>query len=175
VTEAIVARMKSLIAVLIVLSACIAAESVAFADSHIEITNEFTIYRGLGRIQIRKLARVYFDSDKIYLGDSDTEDTSNTKKLREQAISQLGRIITFVEERTAEYKLMIRMERHQNFAIRSSKRAPSVGFVALSLCRYPIGNVMDDCQNLTFYFFRNYSNEAVFEQVLKMLAERVIK
>lgn len=61
-----------------------------------------------------------------------------------------------------------------NYAIRNADKDPSTGFVIVSACSYPLNNMVEDCQNLTFYFFRKGPRSVILARALNMWLDRMV-
>jgi len=153
----------------------ILAVSDTFAGEVISTNREFMIFRDFKEFKIKKFAKVFFDDTKIYVGRDPKENTAHTEKLREQANTLLRKVLTLVsDEKQSEYTMSIRMEESTNFAIRNAERKPSVGHVSFAICSYPMGEIEDSCQNLTFEFFQPHPRSAVFEKTLILWIGRML-
>jgi hypothetical protein len=147
-----------------------------FATELVSNTGEFLITRDFSAITIPPpeipAVRVFFDKDRLTLkGFSPAQD----EELRNTAVDLLRRKLTVVQDKaSANYLVQIRMEEFVNYAVRSARREPARGFVMSSICKFPIRDVATDCENLTYYYFHNHEQLALFRRLFSMWLGTVI-
>jgi hypothetical protein len=97
------------------------------------------------------------------------------ERLEVEAHNLLERALTLVSTKAeSQYFIEIRIGDFVNYAIRNTDNDPSTGFVIISACSYPMRNMVDDCQSLTFYFFRKDPRSIILARALNMWFERVV-
>lgn len=145
----------------------------ALATEDIEITKDFRISRDFRAFNIKRSSKVFFDASKFVIYDGPS--TMKDDRLQAEARSLLERTLILVPAKAdSEYFMEIRIGDFVNYAIRNTERKPSTGFVIVSMCSYPMNNMIEDCQSLTFYFFATDSRSAILSKSLSMWLERVV-
>jgi hypothetical protein len=167
-------RYGSFVGLLLLATLVLLAPTHLEAVENVEIGKDFRIYRDFRDFKIQRHSLVFFNDDKIFVGDDAEQDRINTEKLRLLAREQLKPVLSFAPKNAAEYMLVLRMHYYTNYAIRNIERKPAKGLVLLGLCRLPANKTEDDCQSHTFYFFENHELNAVFNKVVGMWIDRII-
>jgi hypothetical protein len=140
----------------------------------VSLTNELRIVRDFTPIVIdgstAKSARVFVDTDRFAVV---SLSPSENAKLQHSVVDALGSKVQVVKSKEeANYLVQIRMEQFSNYSIRNPRGEHSRGIVMFSICGFPIKD-NSDCENLNYFYFREYKAEEIFHKVLLMWLETV--
>jgi hypothetical protein len=136
-----------------------------YAREVVSLTDEFGILRDFSHVTISgpeiKNARVFFDASRFVLdGRSSPADNS---ELQKTAINELSSRVQLVKSKDeANYLMQIRMGLDFDYAIQNPQREPSHGYVMISICKFPIRNMSEDCENLQYNYFQDYKATTYF-------------
>lgn len=149
----------------------------SLAGEIISQTNEFQIERDFSLVVINesaaKSACVFVDTDRFVVRGLPPAKNS---ELQQTVISALGTKTQVVRSKgEANYLVQIRMEQFSDYSIRNPQGNYSRGIVMFSICGFPIKEIARDCENLNYFYFREYRTEEVFHTVLQMWLERTFR
>jgi hypothetical protein len=138
---------------------CIATEMV-YKDNDFLITRDFTP-TVIGATDLAT-ARVFVEPMRDL-------SPSEAAELTQFAIDSLSKKVRVVQTRDdANYRILIRMEKIRDYAIRNPKREPTHGLIVLSTCKWPIKEATRDCENITYYYFADFAYGDIFRRVFRM-------
>jgi hypothetical protein len=142
----------------------------------VSLTNEFGVLRDFSNITFGAPdipnAHVFVDTDRLVVS---TLSASENAELHEIAINGLSSKLRLVKSKeAANYLIQIRMYQTPNYAIRNPQREYSQGFVMISICKFPIIKISDDCENMQYDYFQNRKFNEVFSIVLAMWLKATI-
>jgi hypothetical protein len=140
----------------------------AFSKELVSANEMFVVFRDFSNIvipeqQIASL-RVFFDA-----GSPSANDVSEFDEIKAEAIRLLATRVKLVPQQ-ADANLLVRTRMYQttNYAIRNPSREPAHGFILVGACKLPIVTMASDCGSLTYYYFADYQDVDIFQNVLKM-------
>ena len=142
------------------------------ATEVVSISNEFMISRDFSRIVIKgsdvQAARVFVDPVRMV-------SPSENAELHQIATNLLRDKLQIVSNKeSANYLVQIIMQQQRDYAIRNPKRESAHGFILISICKYPIKEVANDCENLTYFYFDDYKKIDLFTKVFNMWVDTVV-
>jgi hypothetical protein len=138
----------------------------------VSASNDFLITRDFGPIVISgadlKTARVFVEPLRDF-------GPSEAIEFRQFTLDSLSAKVRVVQTRDdANYRILIRMEKFIDYAIRNSKHEPAHGLIVLSTCKWPIKETTSDCENMTYYYFADFANAESFHRVYRMWMDYVL-
>jgi hypothetical protein len=156
---------------------CLAASILpreAGANGIVLANDQFVVFRDFSEIVIPEQEagsiQAFFDA-----GPLSANSLSTSEEIKTIAIRLLESRIKLVP-RKADANLLVqtRMYQTMNFAIRNPGREPAHGNIMVSVCKYPITAIAKDCENLTYYFFADYTANEIFTKVFTMWLNSVL-
>jgi hypothetical protein len=141
-------------------------------------TVEFQIHRDFSRIiltdsQAKELS-FFFDvkglTERTTLPKNEAQEVG---KAATELVSSKFHLVSSKSE--ANFIVQIRVDNLVNYAIRNPRREPSRGLVMISVCRLPIVDVVDDCGNLTFFYFGTFQGVDVLKKVFPVWAAMTLR
>jgi hypothetical protein len=167
---------RGLIQIFALFAAILTASSPGMAREVLLLTNEFRIMRDFSHITISssdvKNAHVFVDTDRFIVSNLPAAENS---ELQQIAINGLGSKLQLVKSKDeANYLVQIRMYQSSNYAIRNPKQEFSRGFIMISLCKFPISNMVENCENLQYNYFQDYNAKEIFSSVFRTWLKQAI-
>lgn len=167
-------RPRTAIATLIWGTACaIPCASPGIAGDLVSLTNEFRVVRDFSPVVIdgitAKSARVFIDTDRFVVARLSAIENSELQQAAVAAVASKTKTVKSKDE--ANYLVQIRMEQFSNYSIRNLRGEYARGIVMFSICGFPIKAATNDCENLNYFYFREYKADAIFRTVLQMWLE----
>jgi hypothetical protein len=152
--------------VAVLLAAC----GTGMAREVVALNNDFRILRDFARITLTapdvQKARVFVDTDRFVVS---TLSKAENAELQQIAITGVNSKLNLVKSKEdANYLVQIRMGQEPDYAIRNQQRDYTRGFVMISLCKFPINQISEDCENLQYDYFRKRDAKEAFSTVLDM-------
>jgi hypothetical protein len=158
------------------LAVMLAASGPCVAREIISLTNDFGILRDFSHITMSasdiQTARVFVDIDRFVVPNLSAAENSELQQIALEGLRTKLQIVRSKDE--ANYLVQIRMYQCPNYAIRNPQRESSHGFVMISICKFPVRNMSEDCENLQYDYFRYYKAKEVFSTVFRMWLKQTI-
>lgn len=141
----------------------------------VALTDDLRILRDFSNITIAggdvKAARVFVDSERFVVPGLPPAENAILQQIAVSGIAAQLHLVNSKEQ--ANYLVQIRMEQFVNYAVRNPQGKPSLGYVMISLCRFPLNE--SNCENLQYNYFKLYAPSDIFSRVLGLWLRATVK
>lgn len=145
------------------------------AHEVVSLTDDLRILRDFSNITIAgpdvKAAHVFVDIDRFIVPGLPPVENAKLQQIATNGIASQLHLINSKEQ--ANYLVQIRMGQYVNYALRNPQGKPSLGYVMISLCRFPLNE--SNCENLQYDYFKPYAPLDIFSWVLGLWLRTTVK
>ena len=136
------------------------------------LDNEFLIKRDFSEIVI---SGPDAGATRLFIDPIRNVPNGEAQQLRRLVLDSLrDKVLIADSKEHANYWLQILFQEHQ-YPIRNPNREFAHGSVVFAICRYPIKEMLDDCENLTYFYFFDSARSDLFKQVFSLWMATVLR